>query len=119
MKQILQKTFGRLSKTYYFRQLVFGSIFAAIMFYILSQGNQELRVDNVIFVLISTVLYPYSRFVYESIVNFVMGDTVFFVNALFLLIIKYLTMMLCWVFALFIAPIGLLYLYWYHSKHAN
>lgn len=41
----------------------------------------------------------------------------FFVNALFLLAIKIITMLICFGFAMFIAPIGLIYLYYYHSKN--
>ncbi len=69
-----------------------------------------------LFIAISTLLYPYSRFVYDSIIGFIMGENVFFVNAIKLLIIKFTTMTLCWVFSIFVAPIGLAYLYFHHSK---
>ena len=36
----------------------------------------------------NALIYPYSRFVYESIVDFIFGNNVFFVNALFLLATK-------------------------------
>lgn len=68
---------------------------------------------------INTFLYPYSRFVYESIVSFIMGNNVFFVNAIFMVVVKIFTMLLCWSFAIFIAPIGLAYLYYHHSKAAS
>lgn len=68
------------------------------------------------FAIICALLYPYSRFVYESVVGFIMGDNVFFTSAVLMLLIKYLTMSLCWVFAIFIAPIGLAYLYFHHTK---
>lgn len=67
--------------------------------------------------IVCALLYPYSRFVYESIVGFVMGENVFFINAIFMLIVKYFTMALCWAFSIFIAPIGLAYLYFYHTKN--
>ena len=68
------------------------------------------------FAVICTLLYPYSRYVYESVVGFIMGENVFFTSAIFMMLIKYLTMSLCWVFAIFIAPIGLAYLYFHHTK---
>lgn len=40
----------------------------------------------------------------------------FFVNAFMLLFAKLMTMMLCWFLAVFIAPLGLGYLYYRHSK---
>ena len=65
---------------------------------------------------INTVLYPYSRFVYESIVDYVVGDTVILWNGFLFIIAKTVTMFLCWLFSIFVAPIGMVYLYWHHSK---
>ena len=67
----------------------------------------------------NTLLYPYSRFVYEKIVGFILGENTFFVNALLMLVVKVLTMEMCWGIAVFITPVGLiyLYLYFYHSKN--
>lgn len=65
--------------------------------------------------ILSQILYPYSRFVYHSITDFIFGNNMFIVNAFLMLILKFL-MMICWFFAIFIAPIGLLYLYYHHTK---
>lgn len=120
----LSKTLGGLSKDYYIRQFLFGSIFFTFMAVIgynnySHTGNSSIFLTNIILGLICLFLYPYSRFVYESIIEYILGNNVFFVNALFMLIIKFITMMLCFVFAVFIAPIGLTYLYFYHSKQEN
>lgn len=69
-----------------------------------------------VFTIFSTLLYPYSRFVYESIIGFIMGENVFIVNAILMLFAKFFTMAMCWVFAIFVAPVGLAYLYYHHSK---
>ena len=116
MHPVLAKTFGGLTTQYYFRQLAFGLVFPAFIYFMTSKGANPLQINMIIFMGVSTFLYPYSRFVYESIVNFIMGNNVFFVNALFMLFVKLMTMLLCWSFALFIAPIGLAYLYHHHSK---
>jgi hypothetical protein len=65
---------------------------------------------------LNTLLYPYSRFVYESVMDFIIGRNVFFVNAILMLAVKLMTMLLCWSLAIFVAPIGLAYLYYHHSK---
>ncbi len=65
---------------------------------------------------INTLLYPYARFVYESVVDFIPGNNVFFVNAVLMMSIKLVTMMLCWGAAIVVAPVGLAYLYHHHSK---
>lgn len=55
--------------------------------------------------------YPYARFVYEGITDYILGTNVFYVDAWLLLAWKLLTMFLRWAFAIFIAPVGLAYLY--------
>jgi hypothetical protein len=92
---------------------------AAFMFYISTHGDRSIPVGLLIFSIISTLLYPYSRFVYESIVGFIVGNHVFFVNTIPLVITKFFTMALCWGAAIFIAPVGLAYLYFHHSKSVS
>lgn len=116
MHPVIQKTLGGLSAQYYFRQFFFGLVVAAFVFVMSTQGGKSMPIGMLFFTVISTLLYPYSRFVYESIVGFIMGENVFFVNAILILITKFTTMVMCWAFALFVAPIGLAYLYYHHSK---
>lgn len=114
----IKKTFGGLSSPYYLRQLFFGVIFTALFIALMYNGGDK-RIFSYIIFIANTFLYPYSRFVYESIADFIFGDNVFFVNALFLLAAKFITMLLCYGFAFIIAPLGLLYLYFYHTKKQN
>lgn len=117
MHPIIQKTFGGLSKAYFFRQLFFGLAMSALLIFVpISRADSSVPFFLILLAVLNALLYPYSRFVYESIVGFFMGDNVFFVNAIFMMCIKMFTMVLCWGFAIFIAPIGLLYLYFHHSK---
>lgn len=118
MHPIIEKTFGGLSRAYYFRQLFFGALFGIFIGWISSQakGPTGPHVALYAFIIINTLLYPYSRFVYYCIIGFIMGNNVFYVNALFMLLVKYFTMCLCWAFAIFVAPIGLAYLYWHHRR---
>lgn len=116
MHPFIRKTLGGLTPQYYFRQLFFGLAVAAFVLFMLKQGGRPLPLSVIFFNIISTLLYPYSRFVYESIISFIMGNNIFFVNSLLMLISKFFTMVICWAFAVFVAPIGLIYLYFYHSK---
>lgn len=120
MHPVLVKTFGGLSKAYYFRQFVFAVALAAFSVFALRQpGQAEPPIWVYAWVVVSTLLYPYARFVYESIINFVVGGQVFFFNGIWLFLayfIKLMTMAICFSFAIFIAPIGLAYLYYHHSK---
>ncbi len=116
MRQILAMTFGGLTPSYYARQLFFGALFAAFFIYMKSRAPHGIDFGTVAIAVVSTLLYPYSRFVYESVIGFITGHNVFFVNALLMLLVKFITMFICWFLAIFIAPLGLLYLYWHHSR---
>jgi hypothetical protein len=119
MQNIIRKTFGGLTTQYYLRQFFFGGFLAALFIYSQLNANKPIEFGFLAFLVVNTLLYPYSRFVYESIVSFIMGENVFFINAIFMLIAKLFTMALCWSLAILIAPIGLAYLYYYHSKAAK
>lgn len=119
MHSVIAKTFGGLSRQYYIRQFLFGLIFPALMVFALGRdGNPHpLSFGSYIFFAVCTLLYPYSRFVYESVVGYILGQNVFYVNAFFMLFVKAMTMALCWAMAILIAPVGLLYLYFHHSRN--
>lgn len=117
MHPIIQKTFGGLTTQYYMRQFFFGALFAAFFFFMMSKSTHGIAFGALFVVVINTLLYPYARFVYESIVGFIMGANVFFVNAIFMMVVKIFTMAICWGAAIFIAPIGLAYLYYHHTKN--
>lgn len=118
MSNFIQKTFGGLSLNYYVRQFLFALLISVFIGFISLKHPRtgELNIHFLVFILINQFLYPYARFVYESIIDYILGNNVFFVNAILSLIVKLFTMLLCYCFAIFIAPIGLIYLYFYHSK---
>lgn len=62
------------------------------------------------------ILYPFSRFAYESIVEFVMGNNVIISNALLFLTYKYISYAILLCFSFVIAPIGMIILFFY-NKH--
>jgi len=116
MRDFVRMTFGGLSAQYYLRQLFFGALIVAFVIGMALQGSKPLQAGVVVFSVISALLYPYSRFVYERVVGFIMGNNVFFGNAIVVLTAKVFTMVMCWVCAIFVAPVGLLYLYFHHRK---
>jgi hypothetical protein len=111
MHPVLYKSFGGLTKQYYFRQFFFGLLFAAFYTFMLTRGNHSVPVGFGLFLIVSTFLYPYSRFVYESVVEFIVGQNLFILPLVLMMIAKIITMAICFVFAIFIAPLGLAYLY--------
>lgn len=115
MQTIIRKTFGGLSREYYFRQLFFGCLIAGVMFWF-KTATYLPTLPLVVGILVNTMLYPYARFVWESIVGFIVGQNMFFFPAIILLGAKLVTMFVCWQMAILIAPLGLGWLYWHHSR---
>ncbi len=113
MNLFLSKTFGGLTKSFYLRHLFFGTFFGSIILY---KAFQTSNVKIGAVALVSTILYPYSRFLYETIIDFILGNNQFSIPALIYLYFKLVTMLLCWAFAIFIAPLGLLFLYIHHTR---
>jgi hypothetical protein len=118
MNSIITRSFGGLTRPYYIRNFLFSLIFPTVFIFISSFGKEGLPGGLLalvlIFMAVSCLLYPYSRFVYESVVNYIVGRNMFFVNAALMLVVKFMTMFLCWYLAIFIAPLGLAYLFFRH-----
>lgn len=120
MQSIFSKSFGGLTRAYYVRQLLFGSLFMILFCFLMSRTNSGLWAKPEMLVLsaVLTFLYPYSRFVYESVYGYIVGDNVFYGSAGTMLMLKGFTMFVCWWFSFFVAPVGLAYLYWRNSRQA-
>ncbi|EPI4954020.1 hypothetical protein ACS0KJ_000182 [Vibrio parahaemolyticus] len=116
MKEFVKCTFGGLKTSYLVRQYIFGALIAAVFFSAATKNGQDLSIATIAVFTVNTLLYPYSRFVYERIVEFVMGNNVFFVNAVLMLTVKAFTMVLCWAAAIFVAPLWLAYIYYHQLK---
>ena len=100
-----------LPKEYYIRNFIFGLIFTIPSLILVSKMPNTYRmVEAISFITLGTLLYPYSRFVYESVVNFIVGNNFWAFNGVIFLFVKGITMLICWVWAIFIAPIGIGYL---------
>ena len=120
MHPIIERTFCGLSSQYYVRQFFFGLIFPVLFVVALHGGAghsaHSVSFSHYFYLAINTLLYPYSRLAYERLVGFVVGDNIFIVNATVMLVVKSMTMALCWGMAIFIAPIGLFIIYVYSRK---
>lgn len=119
MHPIIQKTFGGLSVQYLIRNFIFGAGMSIFLIIVMANSTHGIPVSLILLSIVNALLYPYARFVYESIVNYIVGNNTFFVNAILMIFVKLMTMMMCWGFSIFIAPFGLIYLYFYHSKTAD
>ncbi len=108
--------FKGLTTGYFFRQLFFGALIAGLIIYIDLQGGMPPKYELIAMAIVNTILYPYSRFAYESIMEFILGNNIFIHNSLVFFMWKFITMTLCWALAIFIAPIGLFFIFFYQKK---
>ncbi|WP_343675190.1 hypothetical protein [Paraburkholderia heleia] len=117
MHPVLERSFGGLSPRYYVRQFLFG--LALFLFLAVRHGKMllALPVHLQMILVLNAPLYPYSRFVYESVASFIVGDSVLVLPTLLHVTIKVFTMVLCWGFASLIAPVGLAWLYLRSGRH--
>jgi len=114
---VISKTFGGLPRQYYFRHLIFSLCMAGLWFFAHTRGGASIPTGWQIIIVVNTLLYPYTRFLFESAVRFHMGDKRFYVPAGIMLFVKVAAMMICWFLALSWASVALWFLYILHSKN--
>src|SRR5262245_5588562 len=102
MHPFISKTFGGLSRPYYFRHFIFGLVFFGLALLMFSNMATRVPVVTILLPVLNTILYPYSRFVYEGVVGFVIGQNMFILPAVLMLLCKFVTMATCWAGAVFI-----------------
>lgn len=112
MKRFFTVLFTSLNPAYLVRQYVF-ALFIALFFFFISPENMR---STLPFLLISFLLYPFAMFVYDSLVALIIGDRVWFTSWLFTFIWALIKILGIFVFSVFIAPLGILYLYFTHKN---
>lgn len=126
-QQIVAFAFKGLQPSYYWRHFVLGSIVPIIIVGLnayVGFTNPEISTGTAIIGILSyiagalflLILYPFSRFAYESIVDFIMGNNVIISNGLLFLTYKYISYAILLCFSFVIAPIGMIILFFY-NKH--
>jgi len=96
------------------RNLFFGTIVSIVFILLLikSEVSSSTLISILIQTIVAALLYPYAVFVYESIANFFMKDTIFILDIKVMISIKFFKVIFCWMFSLVLAPLGLIYLYY-------
>lgn len=89
---------------YYMRQLMFAC--ALFAFACTTQGK-HLTSATFAFLTASTLLYPFAKYLYDSMMGFLMGNNLFILPAVPHLIIKGMMVLLLWFGALLFAPFGI------------
>ena len=131
MQPLVEKTFGGVTKKYYLTRLLVAAIFTLFAFgpllSIAKRGNWLLTVLVLFFCCINTILFPYALFVFEGLgalfrdnsdnrTIIVISLEGFFIAKLFKLMFLTLVLSFSYFFAIAIAPLGLAYLYFHHTR---
>ncbi len=124
MFKTLKNVILGLNPSYYFRNLFFGVLMSGFLIFVeissaKAAGDAPALKEVIILSIINTILYPYARYVYERIVDFILGDNVIYINLIFALLFKIFTMFLCWGLAIFIFPIGLIFIFLHQYKESK
>lgn len=117
--KIKYQAFMGISRKYYFRQLFFAGIFTAIFLWWMITKSPKFSLWWCPFYIITALIYPYSKFVYDTITDFLIGDNVIIYESGLFLIIKLVALTLCYGFAFLVAPIGLLMIYFMQKAQAE
>lgn len=96
--------------SYLLRNLLFGLVFFALLYFgiyqIMVKGKHPQGAYNFLIIIIAdTICYPFAKAVYDEIARFLMGDSVYVVNIIVSVIIRYFIFML----SIFISPFYLLF----------
>ena len=123
MNGLLKKIFFGIPQKYFLRQLMFSITFFILFVIILSYSKSNTTTigyyEMIIFYSINTILYPYSRFLYESITSFILGDNIVAFNFFIMMIIKILSIIICWQCAIIFTPLSLIYIYFVNRKKTS
>lgn len=111
MHQVIARTFGGLPRAAYIRHLLLCLPMPSLMLIWSSGAPNGLPGAFVLFLIANTLLYPYARFAYETVVDYIVGSNAFSIPIFLALFFKAMTMGLCWALATLVAPLGLLFLY--------
>lgn len=113
VKENVKQAFAGLSTQYYTRQAIVGLGIALVMLWVLTPKHVPMlsHVGFIAGLLINAALYPYARFGYEEVRDYLVGENEVIANPMMRMLVKAIMMLLCFNFALFLAPIVLIYLY--------
>ena len=113
----LKNMFQSLNRDWLIRHYLFG--FAFYVFFVFTSVSQVGRFDAKLLIFLPcALLYPFAMFVYESLVDFIVGDNVFFISGLLMLAWKVVRFFIIWLLAVPIGLIGFIYLYFVYGRQS-
>lgn len=105
------KTILGLDNHTYIRHFLFGVIIFMVICIFVSLPFSGVKLNSFLLInfSINTLLYPLSRHAYEAAIDYLVRDkTEFWVSLKLLILIKFISILLCWALAIIIAPIWII-----------
>lgn len=119
MTGFFSRTIGALQPAYVIRAYVIGFVLlglvAWVRFHAPDNHGETDRYLSLAYLFTCSLLFPFAKLVWDELRDLALGGNVFFINGLIALILKVFINGLLWAFAVFIAPIGFLYL-WFRTR---
>lgn len=110
----LTKIFSGVKLPYLIRAYILSAVIFLLLRYVASQGALADNSGFLIFNILSLILFPYAKLVWDEMKALLMGDNIFILPLFLMLFAKLFINLMLWGFAVLIAPLGILWV-WYRS----
>lgn len=106
----VKNIFKSMDNSWLIRHYLFSFAFLIVLT-INGKDSQSFFPIGFLFFLLSSLLYPFAMFVYESLINLIVGDNLFILPLIPMLIWKFVRFVFIFILAIPIGVIGFIYLY--------
>lgn len=107
IKRIIKEIFSSVDTYFLVRQYFFS--IAVFLFWIFEKSN-VFNLKEFLFILLSTILYPFARITFDYVFSFLFGNTTFIFPIILMFFIKIAKFVLLYSFSIFIAPISIVFI---------
>lgn len=105
IKRIIKEIFSSVDTYFLVRQYFFSiAVFLFIVF------SNPFNLKGFIFILLSTILYPFARITFDYAFSFLLGNTTFVLPVILMFFIKIAEFVFLYAFSMFIAPISIIFI---------
>lgn len=116
----LTRLFGAIDRTFLARSYVISFAILGLCITMTFQADGGLSPSSLPFygfMVLNAALFPFAKLVWNELRDFLMGANFVIANAFLVFGLKMLINMMLWVFAVFVAPLGVAYL-WFRTREA-
>lgn len=119
MKKFFKVVFSSIEPSYLKRQYFFGTIVTILFIFASVTSSGSTPIIIWIWLLLNLLLYPFSVFVFDRIMELFFGNSILIGNFIFMSILSIIKIFILYFFSFFIAPIGMVYIYYSSTSIYN